>query len=323
MKIKIHQPQGIHEIGGRSNQEDCIYPPLGQATATSRLFVVCDGMGGHAHGEVASRTVCQAIGESLGGDLAIDAPLDDSRLAAALGYAYQCLDDADEGDVRQMGTTLTLLALHRGGATAAHIGDSRIYHIRPAERRIMYRSRDHSLVMELFQVGEITMRDMATSPQRNVITRAMQPGADNRALPDVVHITDIKAGDCFVLCSDGITERMPTDEQLLDIVCSDASDEDKRQRLLDATSANRDNHSAYLIHIADVEAEPQDADWVGDETRVRFNLVNMVPALAFGGEVASRYGGSRGGYARIARTAGGGQAVEDIDDMPDRQTDNR
>ena len=76
-----------------------------------------------------------------------------------------------------MGTTLTLLYFACNGVTAAHIGDSRIYHIRP-NVGLLYQSRDHSLVYDLFQAGEISYEEMATFPQKNVITRAMSPGEE-------------------------------------------------------------------------------------------------------------------------------------------------
>jgi len=289
MRINIYQPQAIHELGKRDNQEDCIYPALGQATTATRLFMVCDGMGGHSHGEVASQAVCQAMSDTLTPVLVDDKPLTDDMLDTALLAAYNRLDECDDKAVRKMGTTLTLLALHGGGITVAHIGDSRIYHIRPSERRILYRSRDHSLVMELFQVGEITLQQMATSPQRNIITRAMQPGEENRVRADITHITDIKPGDVFVLCSDGITEQMPTDQKLMDIVCEKGSDEDKCQQLINDTADNSDNHTAYIIHVESVTSQPQDAGLTSDEATVRHNLIKMVPALASGSDVTSRY----------------------------------
>ncbi len=278
MHIQIVPPQALQELGARQNQEDALFPAFGQATADDRLFLVCDGMGGHDHGEVASQTVAEAIGNYILQHMQADLPLRDELLADAIAAAYDQLDARDNpDDRRRMGTTLTLLCLHRGGATMAHIGDSRIYHVRPSEHRILYQSRDHSLVMDLYLAGELTRDEMDTYEGRNVITRAMQPHQERRFRPDVVHTTDLRPGDLFLLCSDGIVEQL-TDSQLLNILCGDDSDDSLLQRLRAATAAAADNHSAYLIRIAAVEPESGDASAPNDEATSRANFVNIVRA---------------------------------------------
>ena len=287
MKITIHQPLYIFEIGQRANQEDCLYPTGEKATSEDRLFVLCDGMGGHEHGEVASQTVCKALGNWFSDNEAQAQPLTDNQLLAALEYAYNALDTKDNGGIKKMGTTLTLLYIHARGITAAHIGDSRIYHIRPQSSSpsgrlggaILYQSRDHSLVFDLFQSGEISHEEMATFPQKNIITRAMQPGMDNRARPDIIHITDIRPGDYFYMCSDGMLEQM-TNEELVALLSSDISDEEKRSQLIKATANNKDNHSAWLIHIKDVINEDGDDKLVNEEPTSRCNAINILPKVA-------------------------------------------
>ena len=274
MNIKLLQPQAIHQMGKRKNQEDTIFPRLGNATANDRVFLVCDGMGGHEKGEVASITVATAINSFLKKNFNPDEVLSDDILLEAINEAYKRLDEKDDGSFKKMGTTLTLVALHRGGATVAHIGDSRIYHLRPATGEILYKSRDHSLVYELYQAGEITYGEMRTSPQKNVITRAMMPGEDSRTKADIVHITDIKAGDYFYHCSDGMLEQME-DEEILEIFSSDLSDEQKAQRLIDATVDNNDNHSAYILHIDEVTSEPGDDALLNDEATSHCNAIRI------------------------------------------------
>lgn len=278
MHILIAPPQALQELGARQNQEDALFPAFGQATADDRLFLVCDGMGGHDHGEVASQTVAETIGNYITQHMQAVLPLRDELLTDAITAAYDQLDARDNpDDRRRMGTTLTLLCLHRGGATMAHIGDSRIYHVRPSEHRILYQSRDHSLVMDLFLAGELTRDEMDTYEGRNVITRAMQPHQERRFRPDVVHTTDLRPGDLFLLCSDGIVEQL-TDSQLLNILCGDDSDDSLLQCLRAATAAAADNHSAYLIRILGVEAEPSDVEAPNEEATSRANFVNIVRA---------------------------------------------
>ena len=175
MKINILQPVAIHELGARDNQEDSIYPVLGAAGVDDRLFVLCDGMGGHSLGEVASGTVCEAFGKYFKENVKPGEVLRDETFMRALEYAYRSLDTHDNNDTKKMGTTLTFMYFHSGGCTVAHIGDSRIYHARPSQGKLLYKSRDHSLVYELYQAGEISFDEMRTHPQKNVITRAMQP----------------------------------------------------------------------------------------------------------------------------------------------------
>lgn len=274
MKIEIYQPQAIWELGQRDNQEDSIFPAFGKATDDDRLFILCDGMGGHEHGEVASRTVCKAMSNAI---LSLDKQsFTDDDLLDALQVVYRQLDSLDNSHLKKMGTTLCLLYFHKGGLTAAHIGDSRIYHIRPKENRIIYQSRDHSLVYDLYQAGEISYDEMRTSTQKNIITRAIQPGEENRVRPAIVHITDIQPGDYFYICSDGMLEQM-SNEELCHLLTSDGSDEKKRMQLVAATSDNKDNHSAYLIHIKKVEHESGDSLLLEDEQTSKDNALNIRP----------------------------------------------
>ena len=283
MKIKLFPPLSIHELGQRPNQEDSLYPLEDEATTDDRLFIVCDGMGGYEKGEVASQTVCRVLGKWFQDNAIPETPFVDELLHIALETAYQELDKYDNGTQMNMGTTLTLLYIHRHGVTAAHIGDSRIYHIRPANsfqnnddnRKLRYISRDHSLVFDLFQSGEITYEEMLTHPKKNIITRAMQPGKDNRMPPDIIHITDIQRGDYFYLCSDGMLENMGNGE-LVEIFSSKTTDKEKRQLLIKATKDNHDNHSAWLLHIKDVIHEDTEKSLVNEEETARCNQYNIM-----------------------------------------------
>ena len=277
MRIKIYQPLAIHELGKRVNQEDSIYPIEDKATENDRLFLLCDGMGGHEHGEVASQSIYKSLSSFLLQHVVGSEGLEDKLLSDALAYAYEELDKlAIAGDSRQMGTTLTLLYFHSNGCTAAHIGDSRIYHLRPSSHTILYKSRDHSLVYDLYQAGELTYEEMKTFPQKNVITRAMIAGDRNHPKPDVIHISDIQPGDYFYICSDGMLEQME-DEELLDVFSANVRDEEKRQMLISETSDNKDNHSAYIVHIKEVSHDEADVSLVNEELTAKCNALNIKP----------------------------------------------
>jgi protein phosphatase len=269
MKIELYPPLSIHEIGQRENQEDSIIQ------WDNRLFVLCDGMGGHEKGEVASQTVCQSLATWFENNIKPDKPFCDDQLREAIEFAYTELDKYADDNPRQMGTTLTLLYLGSKGITAAHMGDSRIYHIRP-EAGVLYQSRDHSLVFDLFQAGEITYEEMATFPQKNIVTRAMTPGEDNRMRPDIIHITDIKSEDYFYMCSDGMMEKM-TNNELLTLFSADMDDKMKVGQLKMATNQNFDNHTAWIIHIKNAIKEENDDQFENEERTSRFNAINILP----------------------------------------------
>ncbi|MCR5678871.1 MAG: protein phosphatase 2C domain-containing protein [Prevotella sp.] len=268
MKFQLYQPQAIYELGQRSNQEDSIYPRIGKATVDDRLFLVCDGMGGHDKGEVASAAVCSAMSQATQALLSADTPFTDAQFQSVLAITYDSLDAADVKEEGKMGTTMTFLCLHKGGALVAHIGDSRIYHLRPSTGEVLYRSRDHSLVQQLYELGELSYNGMKTSPRKNVIMRAMQPYQESRSKASLAHITDIRPGDYFYMCSDGMLEEMEDDE-LMSIMSSELSDEEKIGELIRRTEENKDNHSAYLVRIKEVVAEPGDELFSSDEAELR------------------------------------------------------
>lgn len=274
MKIYIDTPYAVHELGRRDNQEDSIYPKEDKASVSDRLFLVCDGMGGHANSEVASQMVCNMVSDYLLSTHWADGILSDVIIQNALTEVQEKLNSFDDGSMKQMGTTFTLLCLHRGGATMAHIGDSRLYHIRPKERRILYKSRDHSLAYDLFLSGEITKEQMATFDRKNVITKAIMPGSERQLKADIVHTTDIEPGDVFYLCSDGMLEQMD-DAELVDFFSSGKFDNNKRQALIESTKNNKDNHSAWIVCIADVKLEKMDGQQPNNEETSKSNAAML------------------------------------------------
>lgn len=267
-KIKVYS---IWEFGqrkdaeGNPHQEDCTYPLPADLKDTDRTFILCDGMGGHDAGEVASATVCQAMGEYIAQDKEREAKdiFSDDVLKGALAAAFDALDLKDNGAEKKMGTTMTFLRLHRDGATIAHIGDSRVYHIRPGkdgmDTRILFETEDHSLVNNLIKIGELTREEARHSSQKNVITRAMQPHPDYRPKADIYHTADIQAGDFFYMCSDGMLEQsdMENGESLRNIFSRKIDSTERKVEILkDVTEDNRDNHTALIIEVVEVSGAP-------------------------------------------------------------------
>lgn len=262
-KLKVYS---IWEFGqrkdsqGQPHQEDSLYPAFGQQSDRDRLFILCDGMGGHDAGEVASATVCEAMSQSvLDNGQDPEGPFTSEDFANALASAFDALDQADNGAVKKMGTTMTFLKLHSEGATIAHIGDSRVYQIRPGktgdDTEIVFQTEDHSLVNDLIKIGELTREEARYSRQKNVITRAMQPNMERRPKADIHQTADIQAGDYFYLCSDGMLEQpeMESGESLKNIFSEQGgSDENKVEILRSVTEQNKDNHTALIVHVLDV-----------------------------------------------------------------------
>lgn len=261
MKFKL-QACNIWELGQRARQEDSIFPPYGKITAEDRLFVLCDGMGGHDAGDIASSTVAEAMGHAILAHVPnAEGPFTDDQFREALSEAFDALDSKDNGAAKKMGTTMTFLKFHSGGCTIAHIGDSRVYHIRSgataAETRILFQTTDHSLVNDLVRVGELTPEEAKTSPHKNVITRAMQPNMERRPKADIYHTSDLAAGDYFLMCSDGILEQME-DENLQYIFSEKTGDlAQKADMLIRVTEQNHDNHTAVLVRIDEVIGSPE------------------------------------------------------------------
>ena len=248
----ISQPQGFNMLGQRGNQEDALFPSLDEATSARRVFMVCDGMGGHEHGEVASRCVAETIGTlaSAVGECTVEVMR--QTFEDALDEAYRRLDtlDADgDGRGRTMGTTLTFLAFCTDGVLVAHIGDSRVYQFRPGQG-VVFRTRDHSLVEDLIAAGELTPEEARTHPRRNIITRAVQPHQESPARATFKVLTDIRRGDLFFLCSDGVTEQLE-DAALAEILLDEASLEQRMQTLVEECQRRetRDNHTGYLLEV--------------------------------------------------------------------------
>jgi len=184
------------------------------------LYVVCDGMGGHAGGETASRLAVQTIEKELmSAKLRVDDPfaaqtgLPESPLAGALREAVEGACAAvfrtsrANPDLAGMGTTCISLLVHGDHAIVGHVGDSRAYLIRDGQ--VWQLSEDHSLVNEQVRAGLLTEEEAKHSRLKNIITRSV--GFEEDVLVDVVGV-ETRSGDKFLLCSDGLSNLIDTDE---------------------------------------------------------------------------------------------------------------
>jgi protein phosphatase len=218
------------------------------------IFVVADGMGGHAAGEVASEMAVQLIARELGSlrGLSDEQVAERMRLAirAANGAIFQ--RTLKEHDKRGMGTTVTALTLFGGRFLIGQVGDSRAYLLR--EGRLAQVTKDHSYVQEQVDAGYLTPEQARTHPYSNVITRCV--GANSEVVPDV-YVGSVRTRDVFLIASDGLTG-MLEDFQLGEILSADRMPQDQVDDLIAA--ANRhgglDNITAIIVRIDSIDAVP-------------------------------------------------------------------
>jgi protein phosphatase len=179
-------------------------------------MLVADGMGGHSAGEVASQTAVETITRSY---YDYQGSTRDA-LEAAFHEANRAINKLSQKDesLVGMGTTCTAFVLQNGSALAAHVGDSRLYMIRNGQIYVM--TEDHSAVMEMVKRGWISLEEARHHPEKNVILRALGSHPE-------VEVTiwasplPVRAGDRFVLCSDGLYD-LVEDEEIKQVALASA-----------------------------------------------------------------------------------------------------
>lgn len=183
------------------------------------LFIICDGMGGHNAGEVASKMAKDTILHTMENDLH-DSPVE--ALVAAIKDANQKIFErsASEKTMSGMGTTVTTAVSYDGKLDIAHVGDSSLYIIRDNEIKKI--TKDHSFVQELVDSGRISQADAKHHPNKNIITRAV--GTNAEVAVDTYRLNTRK-DDFFILCTDGLTDYL-SDEEILNEVTSHENKKD-------------------------------------------------------------------------------------------------
>lgn len=236
----------LNEQGKRKNIEDHIFPAPGKATNENKLFIVCDGVGGLSKGEEASRIACKGISEyilslhskninSKDIDAAVDSAVEQMHEYAAIYPAAE-----------QMSTTLTLAYLQDKSIWVAWCGDSRIYHIRSG--KVIWQSKDHSLVQQLIEAGEISKEEALYHPQKNIILRSLS-AANRNVNIDTHFIAEIIPGDFLLLCTDGILENIG-DNEIMNILGPQQKEIDKTKLFLQhCAGKTSDNFSMYLLEL--------------------------------------------------------------------------
>ena len=206
------------------------------ADCEHRIFLVADGMGGHAAGEIASRIAASTVQETLSAET-LDADIK-SRLQSAMRQANSCVYETQRQklEYQGMGTTLTVLSFWENRYCLAHVGDSRAYLFR--DNMLSQLTRDHSLVWPLFESGILHKDEIARQPQKHLITRSI--GTHQEVEVDLRENT-AEEGDIFLLCSDGLT----------DVVTDSAI-----QQIMETAGKQPQKISEMLIHTANISGGP-------------------------------------------------------------------
>ncbi len=174
------------------------------AVINGALIAVADGMGGHVGGEIASKIAINSAVQLLpllNNDEIDSESLDDFLLNSILEIDADISDAiVDNPELSGMGTTFVGLALYRNRISILHIGDSRVYRARGKDFELL--TRDHTVVQDLLDQGVITEKEIGSHPQRAMLTQALV--GDGKITPVLIE-HEVKAGDKFLLCSDGLS----------------------------------------------------------------------------------------------------------------------
>jgi len=255
---------GLTDVGRKRKHNEDAY----LLDAERGLFVVADGMGGHAAGEVASRLTVESIQEFIAGtedDHDNTWPfgynnrysVDGNRLSTAVERANEKVMRAvvNRPELKGMGTTVVAALFDEKRATLVHVGDSRAYLYRDSELRRL--TDDHSWVQEQVNAGILSEEEARSHPLKNVVTRALGGGA--HVAVDLIEIP-VGDGDRFLLCSDGLTG-MVSDEEITEALSSSRSLEQIVRGLIDLANERGgvDNITAITVEVRNGEARKADA----------------------------------------------------------------
>ncbi|MCC6772720.1 MAG: Stp1/IreP family PP2C-type Ser/Thr phosphatase [Gemmatimonadaceae bacterium] len=238
----------------RSGNEDAFFA---HATRARGVFIVADGMGGHAAGEVASEMAVQIVSRELQELTEVHGEEARHRVADSLRIANRAIYDRtiQESDKQGMGTTASVLVVSGTRYLIGQVGDSRVYLLRDGALRQL--TKDHSYVQEQVDAGFLTPEQARYHPYSNVITRCV--GASDTVEPDT-YSGELKLGDVFLVASDGLTG-MVDDRRLQQLLLSRAS----AGRVVDALIAEAnyrgglDNITAVVVQVLVMDGFGADA----------------------------------------------------------------
>ena len=238
MKFDILKPEAISGSGKKAIQEDYIFPAVGEATIHDKLFVVADGIGDDGSGYKPAEYFARAFSDHMFQNTCSDEGLEeevlrDALLAAKEKMLSRCADAA--------GIQFAILYLHRHGCLAAHLGSVRIYHIRPKDRLMLYKSKDDN--------------------------RVFAPNQESLEEPTKACITNVQYGDYFILMTKGGHQAI-SDRELMDIICEPVNDKTKAARMMRLAASSDENFTVNIVHVSGVMNEALDERLFDNESQL-------------------------------------------------------
>src|SRR3954469_2390674 len=251
MSLSVVETASLSDVGRqRQGNEDSFLQQ-------EHLFAVADGMGGARAGEVASKMAVDKLGESGPFDGSPEKHLAEvTREANREIYRMAQSDSALAG----MGTTLTAALVTGREVVIGHVGDSRVYRFRDGELERL--TQDHSLVEEFVRQGKLTPEEAENHPQRSIITRALGPEPEVE-VETYTHAG--RAGDVYLLCSDGLTGMVP-EPRIAEILAESGTLDEAVHRLIEEANENggKDNITAVLFRLGEGDERGEESDTLGD-----------------------------------------------------------
>lgn len=211
-----------------------------------KLFIIADGVGGYSAGEVASKMAVDIIAGYIKKN---NSALDDKtylvKEAIRLANLEIFKESIENSDRKNMGTTCDCLYIYENKAIIGHVGDSRVYKFK--DMQLSQVTKDHSLINELIDSGEMTEEEAKSSTKKNIITRAL--GGSKNIMIDI-HELETSQVDIFMLCTDGLTD-MIDENQIANILKENISVNNKAELLVSKANENggRDNISVILVEM--------------------------------------------------------------------------
>lgn len=233
----------ISNRGGRKNNEDCIrYAHSGDMWC----FVLCDGLGGHQCGEVASKLVAECVCA----EFEISHEVSVKKIEQYIETASEMLQNAKIEGIGgvDMATTVVVLVTDGARAVWAHIGDSRLYYIQ--DKEISQITDDHSVAFMKFNRGIINYDDIRACPEQNMLLRCI--GTSGGAFADFSEEVSLEKGDAFLLCSDGFWE-LVRESDIEEAFALSSAPKEWLEKMLEVLhkneTENNDNYSAIAVII--------------------------------------------------------------------------
>ena len=250
MSIVLGKPLTVSDKGKRNNNEDSVFPLPEIVSSSDKLFLVCDGVGGSSRGEIASSMACDVISSFF--KTFLKGEPDSAFVNKAIQYVETCFDSytTDHPEALGMATTMTLAYVMSSSVLIAHVGDSRVYHLRKG--RILHQTEDHSLVNSWVRLGKITEEEAVNHPQKNIILRAIQ-GSKRPTEADVTILSDIQEGDLILLCTDGVIESFTNQEFETLFSIRESLDAKKEKIVEKCLKYSKDNFSFTIIPVSSIK----------------------------------------------------------------------